>query len=268
MGDFQLILLSEVNRPARQARESDAFSLIPFPEHARAGMAPSVLPTDRDITPEDVADWFTPMQAIGFASLCVGVDGASKAVWQLLTGGMIQAVATSSSQMPKDRSPITKDKPSIIPRSIWNDLSETGTDLWNGGYARFWISRGYEQGTTYRYFGIKLNPAHVKANLPPPRPDLIADAAGSSSSTETPQPAPTPEIMNRGGRPRKEWWDDFWIEICRQIWIGDLKPDTQADLERAMFEWVENHRNAEVGETTIKAAARKLFKAWKLGSKT
>ncbi|MBV8450889.1 MAG: hypothetical protein JOZ29_01270 [Deltaproteobacteria bacterium] len=93
-----------------------------------------------------------------------------------------------------------------------------------------------------------------------------AIAAVATAATDS--PLPTANTANKGGRPRKEWWDDFWIEICRQIWMGDLQPKTQAELERAMFEWVENHRNAEVGETTVKAAAKKLFKAWGLGSKT
>jgi hypothetical protein len=261
MGDFRVILLSEANRPVRKARESGAFSLIPFPENGRAGMASSALPTDRDIKPEDLADWFSPMEAIGYAANCVGLKGASNAVWQLLVAGMIEAVASSSSMTQKDRAPQTSNQPTIIPKRLWKGLTDHGSDLWNGGYARFRLIRGDHSATTYQFFGIKLNPDDVRSNLPQPQPHLIESAA------PTPETAPA-EITNKGGRPRKDWWDDFWIEICRQIWIGDLQPKTQADLERAMFEWVENHRNAEIGETTVKAAARKLFKAWSLGSKT
>jgi hypothetical protein len=87
-----------------------------------------------------------------------------------------------------------------------------------------------------------------------------------TSRTIRPSTQPAKEL-NKGGRPRKEWWDDFWIEICGLIYEGKLIPKTQADLEKAMLEWVENRRDAEVGETTIKSAARKLFKAWKMGVK-
>lgn len=118
------------------------------------------------------------------------------------------------------------------------------------------------------YFQVRLDRAgidQIVANTPTPpkrRSPWI-------KRPPPPQPAPQPSPqINKGGAPRKEWWDDFWIEICRQIWIGDLKPRTQADLERAMFEWVENRRDATVGETTVKGAARKLFTAWKLRSKT
>ena len=73
--------------------------------------------------------------------------------------------------------------------------------------------------------------------------------------------AASPEA--KGGRPPKEFWDDFWIEICGKIYEGDLKPKTEAELKRAMHEWVVNNGH-EAGETVIKIAARKLFKAWKL----
>jgi hypothetical protein len=268
VGNFQLISLSEVNRPARKTRESGAFSLIRFPDEARAGMG-SALPTEGDGKAADFSNWLTPMDALAYAAKCVGPDRAGKAVWQLLSGGMIDAVADSSSRTPKDRSPITKDERSEIPRAIWAHFAETGSDLWVAGYARFYIFKGNDAGTVYRYFRIRLNPDQLKANLPSPRFFVATKAKApepqSPSSEETPVPADT---ANKGGRPRKEWWDDFWIEICRQIWVGDLQPKTQADLERAMIEWVENHRTGEVGETTIKAAAKRLFKAWDLGSKT
>jgi hypothetical protein len=215
------------------------------------------------LKPETFASWWTPLQAAAYAVDCVGKDSAGDAIWQLLVAGMIQAVATSSSITPEDRSPITNNSPSEIPKSRWQRFSQTGSDLWNGGYARFWIPKGWNgRNASYRAFGIKLNPDDIRANLPAPNPELFFPKR---------KPALEPPITataNKGGAPRKDWWDDFWIEICRQIYDNELKPKTQADLEKAMFEWVENHRGGTVGETTIKAAARKLFKAWGLGSKT
>ena len=225
-------------------------------------MGSSALPEDGagEIKPSDIEGWYTPIEACAYAANCVGTKGASNAVWRLLEAGLIEAVANSASRTPKDSAPIVRTKPVRIPERFWKAFTDHGSDLWNGGYARFWVSNK-NSGTTFQYFGIKLNPDDVHANLPEPRHQPEAPQATS------PVPA-AEETANKGGRPRKEWWDDFWIEICRQIYEGDLKPKTQAELEKAMVEWVENHRNAEVGETTIKAAARKLFKAWGLGSKT
>jgi hypothetical protein len=107
---------------------------------------------------------------------------------------------------------------------------------------------------TTRHFNVRFDPAAVRAIVAPhqvdaqikPRPEEVAPA-------------------NKGGAPRKEWWDDFWIEICRKIYDNELKNiQKQADIERAMHDWV-SVQGFDVGETTIKNAARKLFKAWKLG---
>ena len=63
---------------------------------------------------------------------------------------------------------------------------------------------------------------------------------------------------NKGGRPRKEWWDDLWCGVWGQVYRGALLPKTQADLERAMIEWVED-RGKAVSESTIRPLARKMF---------
>jgi hypothetical protein len=63
---------------------------------------------------------------------------------------------------------------------------------------------------------------------------------------------------NRGGRPRKEWWDDLWCAVWGRVYRGDLVPKSQADLERAMLEWVEA-RGQSVAESTVKPLARKMF---------
>ena len=223
---------------------------------------------EREISSEEIATWCTPMQACAYAASCVGLQGASGALWQLLKAGMIKAAATSSSTMPNDGSPRADSKPSFIPKGLWRHASGTGTDLWKGEYARFWVAkdRVYGVPTAYQYFGIKFDPNDIKANLPAQNPIYEAEIMAAGAVSTKPAEAAKPTEPHKGGRPRKVFWDDFWIEICGQIYEGDLKPKSQADLERAMFEWVEN-RDHEIGETTIKAAARKLFKAWKLGVK-
>lgn len=46
--------------------------------------------------------------------------------------------------------------------------------------------------------------------------------------------------------------------MCRQIYFGDLVHEKQADIEKAMADWLAKH-NYEAGEQTIRRAARKLF---------
>jgi hypothetical protein len=197
MGEFQLILLSEVNRPARKARESGAFSLVPFPERGRAGMASSALPEDGEgeIRPADIENWYTPAQACAYARRCVDAKGASNAIWRLLEAGLIEAVANSASRTPKGSAPIPRTTPVRIPERYWRSFSDHGSDLWNGGYVRFWVVRkGYDSGTTYQYFGIKFNPHDVHSNLPPPRPPdaIVVKAIPAVSYPPTTPIAPAP----------------------------------------------------------------------------
>jgi hypothetical protein len=44
--------------------------------------------------------------------------------------------------------------------------------------------------------------------------------------------------------------------------VGDLKPKTQADIERAMLQWISDH-DKSAGETTIRDRASRLWRAIK-----
>jgi hypothetical protein len=212
----------------------------------------AALPSERKLSPEELAAWWTPLEACVDATKCVvGAEAASKALWQLLLAGMIEAVATSASMTPESRSPITTNDPSFIARGHWRFLSDMGSDLWNGAYARFWLVKGYrDQPATYQAFGIKLNPADVRANLPPPTLKPSAE-----SSAEPGPSAPSP--ANTGGRPRKDFWDDMWIEVCAHTHEQGI-PEKQVDIENAMLSWAaENGHNLSV--SSVRPRARKLL---------
>lgn len=66
------------------------------------------------------------------------------------------------------------------------------------------------------------------------------------------------EIPKKGGRPPADFWDDMWAAIAVSLFIGDLVPKSQADVERAMADWIEaNGRSAAV--STVRARARRLW---------
>jgi hypothetical protein len=259
MGEFQLIILSEVDRTAvRQAPRSGAFSLIQFRRPAGVGMGinPNQADDDGKITAEEMVGWYTPIEAAAYAAQIVGSKAAGDAIWQLLVAGIIEAAASNSSRTVEDYSPTTNTEPSLIPTRFWRHISKAGTDLWSAGYARFWLAKGhYGKKTAYQFFGIKLNPHDVHSGLPPlPPPSPKPPEAEPPLTIEAPP-------VNKSGRPRKDWWDDFWIDICGQIYVGDLKPKRQADLEKAMLDWATNRGS----EATARKTAKKPFIAWKLG---
>ncbi|UPK00506.1 hypothetical protein [Bradyrhizobium sp. 170] len=88
----------------------------------------------------------------------------------------------------------------------------------------------------------------IPADLAPPPPPALNSAAAA-------EPA-----RNKGGRPRHEFWEELWVEIARQLYIGDLKPKTQADIEAAMHQWIAD-QGREAGGTTIRDRARMLWRA-------
>ena len=62
----------------------------------------------------------------------------------------------------------------------------------------------------------------------------------------------------RGGRPPAEFWDNMWAFIAGALYDGSLNPKSQAELERAMTDWIEaNGFHAAV--STVRSRARRLW---------
>jgi hypothetical protein len=64
---------------------------------------------------------------------------------------------------------------------------------------------------------------------------------------------------NVGGRPLARHWDELWASIAVMLYVGDLKAETQADIERAMKDWFAQ-RDLDVGDTPIRERARTLWR--------
>ncbi|MEL1249086.1 hypothetical protein [Aurantiacibacter gilvus] len=63
---------------------------------------------------------------------------------------------------------------------------------------------------------------------------------------------------NPGGKPLADHWDAMWAAIAVQLWSGDLDPKKQADIKKAMFEWL-NDAGVEAGDTAVTKRARALW---------
>lgn len=62
----------------------------------------------------------------------------------------------------------------------------------------------------------------------------------------------------KGGRHRKDFWDDMWAAIAASLYDGDLKPRSQADVERAMAGWIDGHGHS-ASDSSVRARARRLW---------
>ena len=75
-------------------------------------------------------------------------------------------------------------------------------------------------------------------------------------------PATTePEVAvgrRKGGRPPAEFWDDMWAAIATALYSGELNPKSQADVQRAMSEWIDGNGHS-AADSTVKGRARRLW---------
>jgi hypothetical protein len=62
----------------------------------------------------------------------------------------------------------------------------------------------------------------------------------------------------KGGRPPADFWDEMWSAIAVQLYDGTLNPKTQAQVERAMSEWIEGN-GFSAAASTVRARARRLW---------
>lgn len=63
-----------------------------------------------------------------------------------------------------------------------------------------------------------------------------------------------------GGRPPAAFWDDMWNAIWGDIYHGTLIPQRQADIERAMLDWIVANGH-EASPSAVKPRARKMLEA-------
>jgi hypothetical protein len=128
-----------------------------------------------------------------------------------------------------------------IPKAFWwAEGHEALEKNWEAGDFETWIDHKHR----LRAFGVSFSRADMEKMIP-------------ATAAQAAQPVAAPVV---GGRPPADWWDDLWIEICRQLYAGDLKPTKQADIESAMLQWLSD-RGETPSTSTIRPRARKLWTA-------
>lgn len=126
---------------------------------------------------------------------------------------------------------------------------------WAGGHAALkqdWQTGDFETWVDERLHLRALGVSFHLGDLQKCFPDVFKPDLTKSASTDS--------VAGKAGRPAAEWWDDLWVEICRGLYIGDLKPKRQADIEKAMNDWIASTGNS-AATSTIRARARKLWQA-------
>lgn len=215
-----------------------------------------------DDSPEIAAEdfdqkWVPPVLLIErLGPLVRSGQTAVSEILERLTSGALQAAA-GSAKFVSDGSPVN---PTLtrIPASFWDTaegISPAHADFWRTGTLvinRVRTPSGLAP-TTISFFDVRFDPVGIE--------QIAAIRAASLRAAVSAQPGPVvAPPVRAGGRPRKDYWEDLIIEMARQIYEAEISPKLQADLERAMLDWIV--MNGHKGdESSVRPRAKKLFDA-------
>jgi hypothetical protein len=179
--------------------------------------------------------WISAVEAFKLVEAATNPYQAQRAICSRANDGLIEARAV---MLFVDGVPHNE---AVVPKEFWWARGEPALKQnWTTGDFETWIERRH-----LKAYGVSFSRSGIEALIGP----------ASAASAVSPDP-PT----NVGGRPAAAWWDDLWIEICRQLWTGELLPKKQSDIESAMMSWAST-RGHDPAESTIRIRARKLWTA-------
>lgn len=197
------------------------------------------------ITPEEFATWVIPGDALDRLTGHVLAHMATGQIVLRLRCGHLRAIARRATQNRHNYEFFE------IPPELWKLTDGDVTfPLWSTGDLTI-----PDDPAKTSLFSVRFDPvglAEFALPLDPGRSSLPLQ-----NSLPSPVEMPVP-MVERKGRPPKEWWDDLWVEMCRKIYEDGFAPKIQADIERAMLDWAVANDH-EMSEITARRAARKLF---------
>lgn len=184
-------------------------------------------------------EWITAIDAVHLLKPVFGTYEAQMTICKRAHAGLIHARAERFLVDNKPHSNLD------VPKGFWwAEGHESLRQTWLTGDFDTYVERGEVR---LQAFGVKFLRAEVEKMIPA-KP--VAEAPTIDST----------QAAAKGGRPTAEWWDDLLIDVCFKHFRGDLKPNSQADVARAMQDWLsENQRDA--ADSTIKVRARKVWRA-------
>jgi hypothetical protein len=157
--------------------------------------------------------------------------------------GLVAGRAMKMEQTLRGLQPMSREvREWDIPEWFWTEFTNTGASSqdWNRG-----VFHG--DGKAPEGSGeIVLTGVYFLAQTLPNAPRPAADAMESQAAKAG------------KGRPAKGFWDDLWCGVWGSIYHGDFDPKTQAEIERAMHDWISEHGH-DASESSVRSRARKMF---------
>jgi hypothetical protein len=207
--------------------------------------------------PDEIADAFLPAaEAAGHVEKALGLsrNRAADLIKRYCAADLVRSRCEKLSVTIKNRYGSVEEEGDAtgLDHRLWENISFVwgGVEDWTGGRFVGRILDGSEN-RKIRLLGVQFSASDIAKLITAEEPvESIAAEAHKVTAAN----------VVTGGRPPAAFWDDLWTEICRSLYLGDLKPERQADIERAMLAFVEE-RGFGGGVSTIRPRARKLWQA-------
>ncbi|MDQ0839416.1 hypothetical protein [Sphingomonas faeni] len=169
----------------------------------------------------------------------------------------------SAEQLPLHKIRVTNYV--LTPRD-WHAINTSEADqttMWASSEITHTLADQRHPHARVTYSGIRMSREDIEnriaiAGWPEPTPQSAVsvgqpDAQGAAPATPTPAPPAT-----KGGRKPHAFWEPLLVEMARQLYVGDLDPKAQADIEKAMHDWLVAN-SYEAGETAVRERASRLW---------
>jgi hypothetical protein len=220
---------------------------------------------DDQISAEEYERSLTPRQALNIVQAALEDIGvAARMIMERLKGGLVGSVAKSSSWGQGG----TPTGMVGIPTKHWFYLSGETADWWDTGDVRFSYppvntSRIRTGRSTGRYYGVRFTRDQIEEMVRDmPRRALAASpesVLASAQATDAETRGQPPAARHPGGRSPLTFWEDALLAIAHKIYLGEFKPVRQADIQRALADWIVDNGYEEPGPTALKERAKKLW---------
>lgn len=199
-----------------------------------------------DIDPTEFDTWVTPTDALA-SFKNKPLESCQRSIAERLSKGLLQAAARTT----VFRNGETKDFYLILGRDWGSWVYGIDVDFWTMGDTTIPMADSTGYGTATRghsYFGVKIDPVG------------LAQINGYGADAKAVPPTTVQTAPTATGLPSKWYWEPLLIEIARQLYAGELQPKSQADIQRAMHDWL-TKQGETGGDTQVKNRARMLWAA-------
>lgn len=211
----------------------------------------------------DRRNWIAARHA---ASLLESLYGCPSEAWrEIVAHAAADLVATRCGKYRAvDEEGDIRDRvETLVSGEFWriHQASDSPTADWRSG--RFAIVLRAEDGIGWReiaLFGVEFCEEDLRKvfSLPPPSFAVFPEGALLATSSQ----APPARIAHRRGPKPKAFWGEAMAAVDAKISAGELLASTQADIERAMMNWIVDE-GYDAGESTVRNYAKPIWERMK-----